>query len=134
MTRAIAILCLLATTAAAAVDLPRFLDATRAIENWHGRDGAAGELGPYQVRPSTWRQHMGTLPASYAREEQWGRECARRHVAWLQARLVAAGIDPNAFNLALAYNAGDGAVLRGRAPVIAYQHATRVQALYLATP
>ena len=130
MIRAAVILCLLLSTAAAAVDMPRFLTATRAIENWNGHDGAAGELGPYQVLPATWRQHMGDLPASWARQEGWGRECARRHVEWLQERLQASRIDANAFNLALAYNAGIGAVKRGQAPVVAYQHADRVRNFY----
>jgi hypothetical protein len=114
---------------APAVELELLLDATRAVEQWDGRDGAAGELGPYQIRAATWRQHMGDLPFPKAREERWGRECARRHLAWLQEQLAAAGVDPSAFNLALAYNAGLQAVLRGRAPVRAYQHATRVRNL-----
>lgn len=115
----------------AEVDVPRYLDSTRLIENVDGRDGAHQERGPYGIRPATWRQHMGTLSFALAREERWGRECARRHVAWLQGQLQAAGIDPNVYNLALAYNAGLETVLRGRAPVRAYDHATRLRNLYL---
>jgi|JI10StandDraft_1071094.scaffolds.fasta_scaffold730238_3 hypothetical protein len=132
MIRVALILCLLVTTAAAAVVMPRMLDATRAIENWQGRDGQFGERGAYGIRPATWKQHMGALPFTLARQEYWGRECARRHIEWLKTQLPAAGIDPNEFNLALAYNAGLDAVLRSAAPVRAYQHATRVRNLYQA--
>lgn len=123
-----------APAASAAVDLPRLLDATRAVEDWGGRDGRLGELGPYQIRAAAWRQHMGDLPFALAREERWGRECARRHLAWLQEQLTAAGIDPGAFNLALAYNAGFARVRSGRAPERAYQHAVRVRNLYATLP
>ena len=114
---------------APALELERLLDAIRAVEQWDGRDGAAGELGPYQIRAATWRQHMGGLPFALAREERWGRECARRHMTWLRRHLAAAGIEPNPFNLTLSYNAGLETVLRGRAPERAYRHARRVENL-----
>jgi len=131
MIRAAVIFLALVLSVCAAVDMPRYLNATRLVENNHGLDGAHQERGAYGIRPATWRQHMGDLPFALARQERWGRECARRHVAWLQRELEAAGIDPNAFNVALAYNAGLQTVLESRAPERAYQHATRVRNLYL---
>lgn len=116
--------------AAEPVDLDRLLDATREIENWAGRDGQAGERGAYGIRAATWAQHMGDKPFAMARQERWGRECARRHVAWLQRELARAGAHPSVFNLALAYNAGLGRALSGRAPERAYDYARRVENLY----
>ena len=107
-----------------------YLDATREIEHWGGRDGRHGERGAYGIRPATWAQHMGDMDFALARQERWGRECARRHVAWLQRELARAGVHPGVFNVALAYNAGLARVLAGRAPERAYDYAGRVQNLY----
>lgn len=107
-----------------------YLDATREIENWQGRDGRHGERGAYGIREATWRQHMGDSDFALARQERWGRECARRHVTWLQRELQRAGVHPGVFNVALAYNAGLARVLGGRLPERAYDYATRVRNLY----
>lgn len=111
-------------------DDERFIAAQRVIENFNGRDGAAGERGPYQVREVTWCQHMPGLPFTEARKEEQGRICALRHVRWLRARLRAAGCSDDAFMISLAYNAGLGRVLTGKAPVRAYQQAGRVVNIY----
>lgn len=107
-----------------------YLDATREIEDWQGRDGQHGERGSYGIRPATWRQHMGDMPFASARQERWGRECARRHVTWLRRELARSGVHPGIFNVALAYNAGLARVLSGRVPERAYDYALRVRNLY----
>ena len=123
-------LVLFAANAPAALEQERFLDAVRQVENWDGRDGRHGERGPYQLTASVWEMHEPGRPFAMARQEAAGRACALKHVAWLQAGLSRAGIDPSPFNVALAYNAGRGAVLRGRAPERAYDYAGRVRNLY----
>lgn len=130
MIRAAVIYLVLALAGPAAVlDVPRFLSAVRQVEEWHGRDGRAGERGPWQITAAVWAMHMPGTPFAMARQEGPARACALKHVAWLRARLRAAGADDNAYNLALAWNAGLSAVLRGRAPERSYDYAGRVVAL-----
>jgi hypothetical protein len=113
-----------------ALEMEPYLDATREIENWDGRDGRHGERGAYGIRAAAWRQHMGDMDFALARQERWGRECARRHVSWLQRELDRSGIHPGAFNVALAYNAGLARVQGGHVPDRAYSYAQRVTNLY----
>lgn len=132
MIRTAVLLCAFGCLALSArsLEVEPYLDATREIENWQGKDGQHGERGAYGVREAVWQQHMGGMDFALARQERWGRECARRHVEWLQARLQAAGIHPGVFNVALAYNAGLSAVVRGRVPMRAYDYANRLRNLY----
>lgn len=116
---------------AADLDVPRFLGAIRAVEEWHGRDGRAGERGPWQITRDVWAMHMPGRPFSEARKEGPAYACAVKHLAWLRAGLVKAGTDDNAFNLALCWNAGLTATITGRAPQISYDYAVRVSNLYL---
>lgn len=113
-----------------AFEVEPYLDATREIEDWQGRDGRHGERGAYGIREAAWRQHMGGMPFAAARQERWGRECARRHVAWLRHELARSGVHTGVFNVALAYNAGLARVLSGRVPERAYDYANRLSALY----
>jgi hypothetical protein len=134
MIRAAVILCLsLVSLSAAELPVESYLDATREIENWQGRDGRHGERGAYGIRAACWAQHMGDMDFALARQERWGRECARRHVRWLQRELHAAGIDPSPYNVALAYNAGLARVLTGRIPASAYDYANRLTNLLTVT-
>jgi hypothetical protein len=119
-----------ALSAEATFEAETYLDATRQIEDWQGRDGRHGERGAYGIRAATWSQHMGDMDFALARQERWGRECARRHVAWLRRELQRAGIHPGVFNVALVYNAGLSRVLSGRIPDRAYDYAMRVRNLY----
>ena len=137
MIRLLAILLLLSCTAAAApargtFDEQVFLDEQRAVENFEGRDGAAGERGPYQIMEATWRQHMPGVPFSEARKEGPGRACALKHIRWLREQLAAASCSDGVFMTSLAYNAGLDRTLSGRAPVKSYQRAGRVENLYKA--
>jgi hypothetical protein len=81
--------------------------------------GSRGERGEFAMIPSVVAQHGG-----YTRKD------AESHAVLVQKRLVANKIDPNPFNIALAWNAGIGAVIRGNAPVKSYQYAVRVNNLY----
>lgn len=105
----------------------------RAI-NWvenptnHTRRGARGELGPYQFMPQTWRLHTRT-PFHQAVVREHADAIAVKHYEWIKDRLREAGIDPNPYNIALAWNCGLGAVKSGRIPAMSYSYAERVQNL-----
>lgn len=77
--------------------------------------GKAGELGRFQMTPAVVATCGGYGDREAAR---WERQIERE--------LLAAGIDPLPFNVALAWNAGVGAVKRGQAPEASYEYATRV--------
>jgi len=102
----------------------------RAI-NWvenptnHTRIGRYGELGPYQFRPATWRMHTNK-PFRHAADRTAADEVAVKHYEWLKQTLERSGVDASPFNIALAWNSGVDNVLKGRAPVVAYDYATRV--------
>jgi hypothetical protein len=105
----------------------------RAI-NWvenptnHTRRGSRGELGPYQFMPQTWRLHT-RAPFSQAVVREQADAIAAKHYEWLKDGLRDAGIDPNPYNIALAWNCGLGAVKSGRIPAVSYGYAERVQNL-----
>lgn len=128
---AVIFLALALASHAAVLDVPRFLGAIRAVEEWDGRDGRHGERGPWQITAGVWSMHMPGIPFAEARHEGPARACALKHVAYLRARLRAGNVDDNTYNLAMAWNAGHGAVLRSRVPDVSYFYAARVEALYL---
>ncbi len=123
---------------AAALALPAMgaserAETLRAI-NWvenptnHTRPGSRGELGPYQFMPQTWRLHTRT-PFSRAVLREQADAVAVRHYEWIKDGLRDVGIDPNPYNIALAWNCGLGAVKSGRIPAVSYRYAERVQNL-----
>jgi hypothetical protein len=133
-------LTLLALLVFAAAGVPTFAlaaeeraDVLRAI-NWvenpsnHSRRGAHGELGPYQFMAQTWRLHT-RKPFHLAVVREHADEIAVKHYEWLCKGLRDAGIDPNPYNVALAWNSGLGAVTSGRVPMITYNYAERVHNL-----
>ena len=94
----------------------------------HTRRGAKGELGPYQFRAQTWRMHTRrSFDQAVVREH--ADEVAVRHYEWIRRSLRESGIDPSPFNVALAWNSGLGAVLRGQVPTVSYHYAERVSNL-----
>lgn len=135
MLRALTFSALLAVSAHAGVDVERLVDALRARESGNQeqvRDGDGGRsLGPWQIGRAVWSLHMPGKPHAGARNPLQARECARRHVQWLMAQLKARGVNPCAFNIALAWNAGLAGSTRGRAPLRAYEYARDVEAIYL---
>lgn len=78
--------------------------------------GRLGERGAFQMMPAVRALHGGV-----------GQAEAARHLKWLHRQLEHNNVDPLPFNLALAWNAGAGAVLRGQAPMASYDYAQRVE-------
>jgi len=87
--------------------------------------GRYGELGPYQFRPGTWRMHSDK-PFRQAIQRTVADEVAVKHYEWIKRTLERAGAEANVFNIAMAWNCGVDAVLKGRAPTVSYQYAERV--------
>ena len=90
--------------------------------------GSRGELGPYQFRASTWQKYS-KKPFRLANERAAADEVAVQHYEWIKERLASAGIDPNTYNIALAWNCGISAVINGRVPTQTYNYAERVNNL-----
>ncbi len=110
-----------------AVERAETLQAINWVENPtnHHRRGSKGELGPYQFRSQTWRMHT-RRSFDQAVVRAHADEVAVRHYEWIRRGLREAGIDPSPFNVALAWNSGLGAVLRGEVPTVSYRYAERV--------
>lgn len=89
------------------------------------RPGKFGELGAYQFRAATWQMHT-QRPFADAIKRQYSDEVAVLHYEWLKSSLAKAGVEPSPYNIALAWNAGLGAVVRGRAPAVSHDYAQRV--------
>ena len=103
------------------------LQAIHLIENPHNtsQPGAHGELGAYQFRQTTWRMHS-RKPFRNALVRALADAVAVTHYDWLARQLRRNGIAPTTYNIALAWNAGIGAVVSGRAPRASRQYAQRV--------
>ncbi len=106
------------------------LAAIHHIENPRGlvRPGARREMGPYQFRAETWRMHT-TVPFARAVERAESDIVAVKHYEWLSRGLLRAGLEPTPYNIALAWNGGLSAAVRGRAPGAAHAYAQRAQNL-----
>jgi len=92
------------------------------------RVGRFGELGPYQFRLATWKMHTDK-PFRMAVDRAAADEIAVRHYEWIKRAFEQAGVEPSAFNIAMAWNCGVEAVLAGRAPTVSYGYAERVSNL-----
>ncbi len=103
------------------------LEAIHRVENPHNltTPGPRGELGAYQFRQETWR-HYTSAPFNNALDRQASDAVALKHYDWIRTGLINQGIDPSVYNIALAWNAGIGAVARGTAPAVARDYASRV--------
>src|SRR3954462_10516774 len=84
-----------------------------------------GELRPYQFRPATWRMHT-QKPFRQAIQREVAAEVAVKHYEWIKRSFEQAGVEPTAFNIAMAWNCGAEAVITGRVPTVSYQYAERV--------
>jgi hypothetical protein len=73
----------------------------------------------------TWAQHS-RRPFTDALNRRWSDEVAVRHYDWLCERLARNGLEPSVYNVALAWNAGLSAAVRGRAPRRSHDYALRV--------
>jgi len=106
------------------------LEAIHAVENPHDsrRPGPRGELGPYQFREKTWRMHT-TLPFARALDREASDAVARRHYDWVCRQLRRHGFPVTPYTIALAWNAGVTATVRGRVPHASRDYAARVEAI-----
>ncbi|MEY2882088.1 MAG: hypothetical protein RLZZ15_4468 [Verrucomicrobiota bacterium] len=103
------------------------LAAIHAVENPRNvtRPGRCGELGAYQFREATWRMHTAE-PFARALDRAASDAVAVRHYEWLRRGLERAGLSPTAYRIALAWNGGLAATVRGSAPRAAHGYAERV--------
>ena len=104
-------------------------------ENWDGHSiGAADERGRYQFKPSTWFRfsHRPLFWASSSRQDCLAEQdrVARRVISEAITRLPAMGMPVSPYTIALAWNAGLGAVERREIPMRAFEFAAAVKALY----
>lgn len=106
------------------------LEAIHKLENPRNltRRGAHGELGAYQFKPSTWRMHTNE-PFERALERSMSDVVAVKHYEWLKRRLEEARLPATPYNIALAWNGGIGAVIRGTSPMVAHRYAERAATL-----
>ncbi len=118
------------TSVAGASDRWETLRAINWVENPTNQTGVGrfGELGPYQFRPGTWRMHTDK-PFRQANQRSAADEIAVKHYEWIKRTLENAGVEASVFNIAMAWNCGVAAVLKGRVPSITYNYAERVSNL-----
>ena len=107
------------------------LEVLHSLENPNNvtRVGRRGELGPYQFRPATWRMHT-SKPFSQANDHATASEIATLHCDWLRRGLQKRGLEPTVYNLALAWNAGLDATIKGRATGQSHRYAQRAHNLW----
>lgn len=103
------------------------LEAIHHIENPSNssRPGRYGELGAYQFRRGTWRMHT-KVPFEKALDRSISEEVAIRHYEWLRRGLARNGWAQTPYNIALAWNGGLTAVIRGKASASTRDYAQRV--------
>ena len=102
------------------------LEAIHKLENPRNlpRPGRHGELGAYQFLPATWRMHT-TVPFARAVDRSTSDMVAVKHYEWIKRQLAGAGVPTTAYNIALAWNSGVNAVIRGRSPQVSHDYAQR---------
>lgn len=103
------------------------LEAIHWIENPNDsvRPGPCGELGAYQFREATWRMHT-TMPFARAIERSASDDVAILHYEWLKRGLVRHGLEVTTYNIALAWNGGLTATVRGSVRARTRDYAERV--------
>jgi len=103
------------------------LEAIHWIENPHdtSRPGPMGELGAYQFRQATWRMYT-TMPFARAVDRRASDDVAIRHYEWLKLGLMRNGLEPTPYNIALAWNGGLTATVRGTVRAATRDYAERV--------
>lgn len=102
------------------------LEAIRLLENPRSlsRPGPGGELGPWQFKAETWRMHS-RQPFAVALNREEAFRVACQHYDWICRGLAKARKPQDAYHVALAWNSGLYAVLRGQAPSRAHRYAER---------
>jgi hypothetical protein len=90
------------------------------------RLGSKGELGPYQFLPTTWQMHTDK-PFYLAANRQEADLIAQKHFDWITKGLERNGVVVTAYSIALVWNAGLSATIRGKVPRSSRNYATRVE-------
>jgi hypothetical protein len=123
---ALALVCFVFVGAARASERWATLEAIHALENPRNlsRPGPFGELGAYQFRETTWQMHTH-MPFRLALERDKSDVVAVTHYEWLKRGLEQAGVPATPYNIALAWNGGLDAAVRGSAPACARDYARR---------
>lgn len=121
---------LLTASAVHATGRGAILEAIHCLENPHDltRPGTRGELGPYQFRERTWRMHT-TVPFARALDRSESDAVAVLHYEWLRRGFERAGMVPTPYLIALAWNGGLTAAVKGRSPAVAHDYARRAESL-----
>jgi hypothetical protein len=106
------------------------LEAIHWVENPSNttKPGPLGELGPYQFREVTWRMHT-RKPFRCALDRTAADAVAVMHYEWIKRGLEQAGVPATTYNIAMAWNGGLRATIRGQAPPAARDYAERVENL-----
>ncbi len=106
------------------------LEAIHMVENPHDvrRPGRHGELGAYQFRQETWRMHS-QAPFAQALDRSASDAVAIQHFEWISRSFTRAGVSVTAYNVALAWNGGLQAAIKGRVPAATRDYAERVNNL-----
>ena len=90
--------------------------------------GPYGETGRWQLRKSVRDDRAHDLRCRAIRNPT-DEHIATEQVLWIKRNLLFLHIDPNDFNVALAWNAGLSRIALGRGPIPSYDFARRVVAL-----
>jgi hypothetical protein len=102
------------------------LEAIHKLENPRNspRPGKHGELGAYQFRSITWRMHT-SMPFQRALDRAISDEIAIKHYEWIKRGLESARVPATPYYIALAWNSGLSAAIKGRSPRVAHDYAQR---------
>ena len=92
------------------------------------RRGPHGELGPYQFRRSTWRMYT-KKSFQLAIDRGESDRVAVKHYEWIREGLIRNGIEPTAYHIATAWNAGLQATIDGHIGAASRSYATRVSTI-----
>ena len=127
----------LGASATARVDEMRMLEAiaqvesgTRNLARPSKKIGTAGERSAWQITKTTWRRYTSEAFEKATSDATLAHLVAQIHLRCLRLELDTAGIGSSPINLALAWNAGPAAVIRGRIPNGSKDYADRVVSIY----
>lgn len=104
-----------------------FLEGIKQVESagrMNGPDGRKQEAGGYQFRYGTWRM-LTKAPFRLARTD-YAEDVANRYYDYICRVFAARGIPATNFNIAVAWNAGPGAVIGRQIPSQSREYAERV--------
>ncbi len=124
---AVTVVLFLSANMAGASERWETLQAIHWVENPRNspKPGPRGELGAYQFREQTWRMHT-QVPFGRAIERTHSDAVAVKHYEWIKRGLDRAGLEITPYNIAMAWNGGLAATVKGHAPAAARDYAERV--------